>query len=209
MIRVLIADDHELFRDGLRRVLEADPRLEVVAEAGTAAELLDATRAKRPDVVLLDISMPGRGGLEALKDVKNLRKETKVLVLSSHPEDRYAVRSIKAGADRYLTKSTPSAELIEAIMRVFNGRKYITPSLAEMLAVSVGEDSERAVDRLSDRELLVLRRMATGSSPTDIAEELSLSIKTVSTYRRCLLDKLGLENNAELIRFAVDQDIGW
>lgn len=207
MIKVLIADHDELFREGLRSVLGSDARFEVVAETESLAQVLESTKTTQPHLVLLDISMPVRSGFEGIAEVKRLRKETRVLVLSPNSEDRYAIRCIRAGADGYLNKSTPAAELIEAILWIHQGRKYIPPTLAERLAVSVGSGSERALHLLSPREFQVLRLVALGNSPTAIASQLNLSTKTVSTYRRRLLDKLDLENNPDLVRFALDQNL--
>lgn len=207
MIQILIADDHDLFREGLRRVLEADERFRVVAEAGSTPEMLDVAKKSKPDVVLLDVSMPGRGGVEGLEEVKRLLPRTRVLMLTSHPEDRYAIRCLRAGADGYLTKDHASSVLIEAILKVHQGGKYITPSLAEAMAQSLGDGDEKPHEKLSEREFQVLRMMASGLSISEIGDELNLSVKTVSTYRRRLLDKLGFENNAELIRYALEENL--
>ena len=203
-IKILIADDHEMFREGIRTVLERDGRFEVVAEAGDGSEMLDLARRHRPDIVLLDLSMPGRGGLEAAVDLKEIDEKVKILVLTAHPEDDVAVRALKSGVDGYLTKDKASRELVEAILRIRQGKKYISPELAETLALWVGHESERpAHESLSNRELQVLERLGDGRTVTEIADELHLSVKTISTYRSRILEKLGLETTADLIRYAL------
>lgn len=207
MIKILIADDHELFRDGLRRVLESDYHMEVVGEAATTPEMLEKAKKLEPDIVLLDVTMPGPGGVEGLTEVKRQVPSTRVLMLTSHPEDRYAIRCLRAGADGYLTKDHASSTLTEAIRKIHRGGKFVTPTLAEAMAVALADPDEKPHEKLSEREFQVLRMMATGLSISEIGDELHLSVKTVSTYRRRLLDKMGFENNAELIRYAIEENL--
>jgi DNA-binding NarL/FixJ family response regulator len=203
MIRVLVADDHALVRRGVRMVLEGTARIEVVAEAGTGAEALDKARKVNIDVVVLDISMPGPGGLEVLRQMKDEHPHLPVLILTMHPEDQYAVRAFRAGASGYLTKQSIPEELINAVETVAAGRKYITPAVAEALACEVHHDTTKLPhEQLSDREYQVLLRIAAGKTVGEIAEELRLSPKTVSTYRTRILEKTEFRTNAELTRYA-------
>lgn len=203
MIRVLIADDHAVVRRGVRMVLESTARIEVAAEAATGSEALDKARQAGIDVAILDMSMPGPGGLEVLKQIKDEHPRLPVLVLTMHPEDQYAVRAIRAGASGYLTKQSIPEELIKAVEAVAAGRKYITPAVAEALAAEVHHDTEKPPhEQLSDREYQVLLRIAAGRTVGEIAEELRLSPKTVSTYRTRILEKMQLKTNAELTHYA-------
>lgn len=203
MIRVLIADDHAVVRRGVRLVLESTARIEVVAEAATGFEALDLARKGKIDVAVLDLSMPGPGGLEVLKQLKEEHPRLPVLILTMHPEDQYAVRAFRAGASGYLTKQSIPEELIKAVETVAAGRRYITPSVAEALAIEVHHDTTKLPhEQLSDREHQVLLRIAAGRSVGEIAEELRLSPKTVSTYRGRILEKLALKSSAELTHYA-------
>jgi DNA-binding NarL/FixJ family response regulator len=203
VIRVLVADDHAVVRRGLRQVLAEPGDIEVAAEAGTAAEALERLAAGRFDVVITDLSLPGRGGLELLREMKALQPDLPVLVLSMHPEDQYAVRALKAGAAGYLTKESAPELLVEAVRRAAAGGRYVTPSVAERLARHVEDAREREPhEALSDRELQVFRMLARGRTVSQIGEELSLSVKTVSTYRARVLEKMSLSTNAELMQYA-------
>lgn len=207
-LAILIVDDHPVIRRGLREILDEEPDLEVVMEASTAAEAVTAVQRHPLDVVLMDITMPGRNGLEGLRDIKAVRPDLPVLMLSMHPEDQYAIRSLKAGASGYLTKESAPEELVQAIHKVTEGGRYITASLAERLALEVGGGrSQLPHESLSDREFHVLKELARGQSLTAIAEELSLSIKTVSTYRTRLLEKLGATSTADLVRYALEHKL--
>lgn len=208
MIRILLADDHKMFREGVRGLLETRPDMTVVAEADTGEEALAYATEHRPDVVLLDVSMPGRGGLETVAELKKRNPRVRVLMLTIHPEDRFAVRCLKGGADGYMTKDTASEELVTAIRKVHSGGKYVSPSLAENLVMSLDRDFGAAPhETLSDREFQVMRMLASARTVSEIAEELCLSVKTISTYRSRILDKLGLRNNAEIMQFAIEQDL--
>ena len=204
MIRVLIADDHVVVRQGLKQILGDTPELLVAGEAINGQEVLDKIRAEAWDVVVLDISMPDHSGLDILKQLKAEQPKLPVLVLSMHPEDRYAMRVLKAGASGYLAKDSAADELVKAIRKVVSGGRYVSPSLAEKMAFDVGADASKLPhETLSDREFQVLRLIADGKSVTEIAAELSLSVKTVSTYRARLLEKMNLSTNAELIHYAI------
>ena len=204
MLRVLIADDHVVVRQGLKQILGGTPELLVAGEATNGQEVLDKVRAEVWDVVVLDISMPDRSGLDILKQLRSERPELPVLVLSMHSEDQYAVRVLKAGANGYLTKDSAPDELVKAIRKVVSGGTYVSSFLAEKLAFEIGTDSSRLPhETLSDREFQVLRLIAAGESVTEIAAELYLSVKTVSTYRARLLQKMNLTTNAELIHYAM------
>ncbi len=208
--RILIADDHAVVRQGLRSILSEHPDLEVGGEATTAGEVLEMVREKDEawDLVLLDLSMPGGEGLETLTRLRSAAPELPVLVLSMHPEDQLAARLLKAGADGYLNKEAASDELVTALRRVLGGQKYVSPDLASHLASELGGEADRAPhEALSDREFQVLRLLAEGRSVSDIAEELTLSPKTVSTYRSRLLEKMEMENTAQLIRYALEHDL--
>ena len=207
MIKVLIADDHQLFRQGLRNLLELE-RIEVVAEASTGPETLEEARRTKPDIVLLDVAMPGRGALETMQSLKDHDARVKILMLTGHPEDHYAIRCLKAGADGYLTKDNASEQLVAAIRRVNGGGKYISSQLAEQLALSLTNDLGVAPhEGLSDREFQVMQRIASGETVSEIADALCLSVKTISTYRTRVLRKLNLRNNAEIMQYAMREDL--
>jgi|SRR5579859_653172 len=208
MLKVLIADDHAVVRQGLRRILTEIPELNVVGEAQDGQSALSLVRAEPWDVLVLDLSMPGRGGLDILKEVRRERPETRVLVLSMHPEDQFAVRMLKAGAAGYLTKESAPSELVAAVRKVMTGGKYVSPALAEKLAFAVDRDNDRPRhEQLSDREFQVMRRLAAGLTVQQIADELMLSPKTISTYRARVLEKLELKSNAELIHYAIQNQL--
>jgi DNA-binding NarL/FixJ family response regulator len=204
MIRLVIVDDHAIVRSGLRQIAQSEVDIEVVGEAADSGELLDVLRKQESDVVLMDISMPGKNGLEALKLVKERWPSTAVLMLSMYPEDQYAVRSVKAGASGYLHKNSPPETVIQAIRTVAKGKKFITPELAEQLATHIGQDADQPLhERLSDREYQTMSMIASGHTLSQIAEQMSLSPKTVSVYRARLLEKMRLKNNAELTHYAL------
>ena len=210
MIRVILADDHLLIRQGLRRLLEDARDIEVVGEASTGHETLGLIARKSCSLLLLDISLPDRSGLDILKDVHALKPRLPVLILSVHPEEQYAIRAIRAGASGYLMKAAAADELLEAVRRTGGGGKYITPRLAEKLAETFqeGPGAERPPhEQLSDREFEVLERIATGLSIADIASALKLSPKTISTYRTRILQKMKLKNSAELMHYAFEHGL--
>jgi DNA-binding NarL/FixJ family response regulator len=202
--RILIADDHAIVREGLRRILAADPAFTVVGEAGDSHEVMTAVRGGGFDVLLLDLSMPGRSGIDLVKQVKAERPDLRVLVLSMHAEQQYAVRAIRAGASGYLTKDAAATQLAAALRKVASGGLFITPGVAEALAIGLQTAGEEAPHkRLSDREYQVFLRLAAGDSVTSIAEQLSLSVKTVSTHKTHILEKMNLASLADLVRYAI------
>lgn len=208
MIRILVADDHSVVRKGLVQIVADNPGMEVTGEAATGQETLDLARSKQFDVVILDIAMPGRGGLDILRELKTENPALKVLVLSMYPEEQYAIRSLRDGASAYLTKGSPPDELVLAIKTVAAGKRYITPSVADRLASYVEDSSQKPPhETLSDREMQVLVLIGSGKQVSDIAEELNLSIKTVSTYRSRILLKMVMETNAQLIRYALQHSL--
>ena len=208
MIRVLIVDDHAIVRQGLRRILDEAKGIEVGAEAANGIEALKELQAGKLDVVLLDISMPEKNGIDTLKQIIDRNSASKVLILSMHPEEQHAVRLMKAGASGYLTKDTAPEQLVEAIHKVVAGKKHISPNLAELLLIDCGADSGKPLhELLSNREYQVLRLLGSGKKVSEIAEALSLSTKTVSTYRAHLLEKMNLKNNAELIFYVMENGL--
>jgi two-component system, NarL family, invasion response regulator UvrY len=208
MIKILIADDHPVVRQGLKQILAETRDIVVADEAASGQEVMKKVTKNDYDVILLDISMPGRNGLDILRELKSKRPKAAVLILSIYPEDQYAVRVLKLGAAGYLTKESVPEELINAIRKVAQGRKYISATLAEKLAVDLELNAEKPVhENLSDREYQVLCMISSGKRLKEIAEELSLSIKTISTYRTRILDKMKLRNNAELIRYALQNNL--
>jgi two-component system, NarL family, invasion response regulator UvrY len=203
-VRILIADDHAIVRKGLRQILDEEPGLAVVGEAQSAQEVLELSRTNQWDLVILDINMPGRSGLDALAELHRERPALPILILSMYPEDQYGLRVLKAGAVGYLNKQSAPEELVKAIKMIRGGGKYISETLAEKMASSLSKGEEKAVmELLSDRELEVLLLIASGKTATDIATELNLSVKTVSTYRIRILQKMDLKNNAEITYFAI------
>jgi DNA-binding NarL/FixJ family response regulator len=208
MIKILIADDHHIVRQGLRQIVMSDNQMTIVGEAANGNELLNLVRKTATDVVVLDISMPGRNGLETLKDLKRDYPSLPVIILSMHPEDQYAVRVFKAGAAGYMNKETATEELVAAIKKVYKGGKYISSQLAELLATHIQSNHESEPHKsLSDRELEVFYLLAGGKAVGQIAEELNLSVKTISTYRARILEKMNLTTNADLTRYAFDYQL--
>ncbi len=209
MIRVLIADDHAIVREGLANVLSSSVGFEVAALAASGPETLEKIREKSVDVVLLDMAMPGMNGIETLKQIKIERPRLPVLILSMHPESQYAIRSIRAGAAGYLTKDCEKEILLEALRRAAAGGQYLTPAVSECMMREIQQPITGAQPHqlLSDREFEVLRLIAEGMPLADMARQLNLSPKTVSTYRARILEKLGLSSNAELMRYAFDQGL--
>jgi DNA-binding NarL/FixJ family response regulator len=208
MIRVLIADDHAIVRKGLKHILLEEYPSAKIGEAGDAEALVSTAISENWDVVICDMSMPGRSGLDALHQLKQVAPQLPVLIMSMYPEDQYALRVLKAGASGYLGKETIHDELIKAIQTVLLGRKYITASIAEKLADAFKTDTEKNPhEGLSDREFDVFKLLATGKSVSDIAEQLSLSVTTVSTYRSRIMEKMNMRSNAELTRYAIENKL--
>jgi two-component system, NarL family, invasion response regulator UvrY len=205
-MRILIADDHPIFRAGLKETLAKDPGVESIGEADDGHKAVELARKKRWDVVVLDIMMPGRDGLEVLQELRRERPKLPVLILSAHPEDQLALRLLKAGAAGYLTKEKAPEVLLAAIRKVVSGGKYISESLAEKVVFAC--ESEKAPhETLSNREYQIIRMIASGKTMQEIGKELFLSVRTVSTYRARILEKMNMNTNAEIIRYAVDHEL--
>jgi DNA-binding NarL/FixJ family response regulator len=210
MINILLADDHPYLRRGLTQILIDEFPGAVIGEASNVAELLEQAQKQRWDIVVLDLTMPGRGGLEGLHELKRLCPSLPVLVLSMHPEDQFAVRVLRAGGSGYLTKESAPQQLVEAIKTIWKGGKYISSNTAELLAAQLhqrGDSDQPLHSSLSDREYQVFSLIAAGRTITDISDQLSLSVKTISTYRTRILLKLNLKTNADLARYAVQHHI--
>lgn len=208
MIKVFIADDHALIREGIKNLLSPLSDIKLVGETANPFEIIEQIRVNKCDVLILDLSMPGKNGLDVLKEIKSIFPETKILIMTMMPEDQFAKRTLKAGASGYLTKESAPDELITAIRRIASGRKYVSQSLAEKLAQDLDDTAEKPIqDLLSDREFQVMKMMASGKSQTDIAIKLSISVSTVNTYRSRILKKLNLKTNAELIHFAYQNNL--
>jgi two-component system, NarL family, invasion response regulator UvrY len=206
--RIVIVDDHAIVRRGLKQILADCPDMVVVEECGNGQELIKLLEKDSIDLILLDISLPGRNGLDILRHIKVLKPELPVLILSMHPEDQYAVRALRAGAHGYITKQSAPDELVQAIRKVSSGGRYVSSSLAESLAfIFAGERQSQPHELLSDREYQIMCMIASGKTVTEIAHELSLSVKTVSTYRTRILSKMRLRNNSELMNYAIKCDL--
>jgi two-component system, NarL family, invasion response regulator UvrY len=208
MKRILIIDDHAVVRDGVKRIFDEQPGAVVFGEASTRLEAIQLAREQDWDLAVLDLSLGNQSGLEVLKELKQIRPRLPVLILSMHSEEQYARRAFKAGAAGYITKDSPRAELAKAVNLVAAGRRYITSDLAERLVFDLGRDSDRPPHEiLSDREFEVMRLIASGKTVTEIAGLLSLSDKTISTYRARLLEKMRMNTNAELTRYAIQNKL--
>jgi DNA-binding NarL/FixJ family response regulator len=204
MIRVLIADDHAIVRRGLKQILSDTPGISLAGEAANGQQALHKARTETVDVLVLDITMPGRSGFDILQEIKHELPELPVLIMSVHDEDQFGVRVLKAGASGYITKESAPDEMVGAIRKVVGGGKYVSASLAEILTLRLGAASDQPLhETLSDREFQVMQMMSAGKTATEIAEALSLSVKTISTYRARILDKLHLKTNAEIISYAI------
>ena len=208
MIKILIVDDHAIVREGLKQILSETSDMVASDEACNGHEALEKIRKKNYDVVILDLSLPDISGLEILKEIKSIKPKTLVLILTIHPEEQYAIRTLKAGASGYLTKESAHDELINAIRKISSGGKYVTESLAEKLAFDLEVDSEKPLhETLSDREYEVMCKLASGETVNKIAKEMHLSPKTISTYRTRVLEKIGMKTNAELTRYAMQHGL--
>jgi len=207
-MKILVADDHTIVREGIKQIVASMSQVTIVEEASTGFEVIEKVNAEHYDVVLLDISMPGKSGLDVLKEIKTYKPKLPVLILSIHSEDQYAKRVLKAGAAGFIPKHSAPEELKKAILKAFSGGRYVSNHLAEKLATELGLDNNQPLhETLSDREFQVLQKIASGKPLKDIADELFISIKTVSTYRTRILEKLHLNNNAELIKYALENEL--
>jgi two-component system, NarL family, invasion response regulator UvrY len=208
IIKIVIADDHAFLREGIKKTIQDEPDMKIIGEASNGADALKIIRELEPDLAIVDISMPGKSGLDVLKELKPLKKKFRILILSMHPEDRFAIRALKAGAAGYLTKESAPDELVKAIRSVLTGRRYVSNSLAEKLAdVLSANIDEFPHEQLSDREYDVFIKIASGKKATEIAEQLSISVHTVNTYRARILEKLGVSSNVELTQYAMHNNL--
>lgn len=207
-IKILIADDHAIVREGLKQIVAEEKDMQVAGEAANAFELMELLKSKEWSIVVLDINMPGKSGLEALKDIRQIYPHLPVLILSMFSEDQYGLRAIKAGASGYLKKVSAPTELVNAIRKIVSGRKYINQQLAEKLADSLSAtEKETLHEKLSDREYQIMCNIALGKSAEEIAEELSISINTVYSYRNRILEKMYMKSNVELTQYAVQNKL--
>jgi two-component system, NarL family, invasion response regulator UvrY len=207
VIRVLVADDHGVFLEGLKHVIEKTANFTVAGEASDGQEVLTKIRDNEYDLLVLDISLPGRSGLDVIKEIKCIRPKLPILILSMYPEEQYAMRALKSGASGYLTKGSSSRELIEALQKISLGKKYVCGSIAELLACRLGSDDRALHERLSDREYQVMCLIAAGVPPKKISLDLMVGIKTVNTYRARILEKMDLRCNADLTRYAIERNL--
>jgi two-component system invasion response regulator UvrY len=204
VIRILIADDHPILRRGLKEILVRELEGATCGEAGNAEQVLSELQSENWDLVILDVTMPGRSGLDLLRDLRGLRPKLRVLILSMHPEDQLGKRALKAGASGYMNKESAPEELIKAVRKILEGSVYVSPALAERLALDLRENARRPIhETLSPREFEVLRMLASGKTVTEIADELHLSVPTVSTHRAHILEKMNMTTTAALISYAV------
>jgi two-component system, NarL family, invasion response regulator UvrY len=208
MAKILIADDHALLRNGLKQLLAADPSVKEIGEAGSGSEALAQLQAERWDLLILDINMPDRSGIDILRQVRATHPETRVLILSGFPERQYAVNVLRAGASGYINKEMAPEELLHAVRATLQGRRYVTPALAELLVNELDDESDRpAHQKLSEREFQIFCKLAAGRTATDIADELCISVKTVSTYRSRVFEKMGFRSNADITAYALRNNL--
>jgi len=204
MMKILIADDHPIVRRGLKQILAEEPDLAVAGEARSSQEVMELVRKQDWNAVILDITMPGRGGLETLREIRKERPKLPVLILSMHSEDQYGVRALKAGAAGYMTKESAPEKLVQALRKIMKGDKYISPTLAEKLVLDLERGTPNSLhETLSDREHQVMSMIASGKTVSEIGKDLFLSVKTISTYRSRVLKKMKMKNNAELTHYAI------
>ncbi|MCE3221900.1 MAG: Response regulator, LuxR family [Nitrospira sp.] len=203
-MKILVVDDHAVVRHGVKQILTEHFHCSIIGEARNAEEMMDQVRERHWTIVILDVGMPGKGGLDALKELKQLRPKLPVLVLSAYPEDQLALRMLKAGASGYLTKDSAPTELVQALRKIIAGGKYVSAAVAELLALNLESDSEKPLhEQLSDREYQVMCLIAVGKSLKEIADDLCVSISTINTYRARILEKMQLKNNTELTHYAL------
>jgi DNA-binding NarL/FixJ family response regulator len=207
-MKIIIVDDHELIREGLKKVTAREADIEIIGEACNADELFKLLDKHEIDIVILDISLPDKSGLDLISDIKTKSPNTKILILTMHPEDRFAVRALRAGVSGYITKENASKFLIDALRQINDGRKYISSQLAEQLAFELDVNYDKPIhDSLSTREFEVMRLIAEGLPARDIAEKLFISVNTVTSYRSRIMEKMKMKSNAEIIRYAIEQKL--
>jgi len=208
MIEIILVDDHAIVREGIRRIIDDTSGITICSEASTGEEALELIKTEKYDLVILDISMPGKNGLQTLKEIKKYNEKLPVLMLSMHAEEQYAMRAIKAGASGYLTKESASDQLVSAIRKIHDGRKYISAGVAELLVTDIYHDDEKHPhEYLSDREFEIFKLIIRGNSAKIIAANLSISDKTVSTYRSRIMKKMDMHSTADLIHYAIENNI--
>lgn len=208
MIKILIVDDHALIREGFKRIIDNEVGMKVIGEAGNGAEALSFLRKNACDLVVLDINMPGKNGLELLKEINNHKPAPRTLILTIHPEDRFAIRALKSGAAGYLTKMSAPTDLVKAIRKIVDGGKYITATLAEKLAFNLDDSSQKAGhEQLSDREFEVFCLLGSGKGVSEIAEFLNITKSTVNTYRWRILQKMNMQSNVDIIQYVIKNDL--
>ncbi len=208
MIKILIADDHPLFREGMKKIIKEEPDMKIVAETESPPEVLELINTSKPDLLMLDISLPGRSGIDITKDVRSFHPKLPIIIISMHAEERFAVRALKAGASAYLNKECDAKVVLEAVRVVATGKKYITPKVAEQLAHDVDSSASKLThELLSDREFEVMQLIASGKTIRDIAEQLSLSINTINTYRMRIFEKMNLKTNIDLVHYSIQHGL--
>lgn len=207
MVKILIADDHPVVREGLKQIISKASDLNVAGEALDGTQVLDMIAKEDWDVIVLDIGMPGRDGLEVLKEIKRQKPKLPVLILSIYPEEQIAVRTFKIGASGYMNKEAAPKELVNAIRKIYNGGKYVSAALAEHIVADLESEDKKPHELLSDREFQVMRMIASGKNVDEIADELFISVKTVRTYRDRILEKLKLKNDVEIARYAINNKL--
>ncbi len=207
-MKIVIVDDHELVREGLKKVLLKESGIQLVGEASSALELFKLLEETEVDLVVLDITMPGRSGLDIISELKNMNNQIRILILSMHPEERFALRALKAGASGYLSKEAAARELVTAIRKIMNGGRYISPALADHLVSNLDKEHDKLPhETLSNREFEIFRLIAKGKSVGQIAEELILSVNTVTSYRSRMMEKMNFSSNAEIVRYAIEHNL--
>ena len=207
-MKIVIVDDHELVREGLKKVLLKESGIQLVGEASNALELFKLLEETEVDLVVLDITMPGRSGLDIISEIKNLNDHIRILILSMHPEERFALRALKAGASGYLSKEAAARELVSAIRKIMSGGKYISAALADHLVSNLDKEPGKLPhETLSNREFEIFRLIAKGKSVGQIAEELILSVNTVTSYRSRMMEKMNFSSNAEIVRYAIEHNL--
>lgn len=207
-MKIIIVDDHELVREGLKKVLLKEPGIQLVGEASNALELFKLLEETEVDLVVLDITMPGRSGLDIISELKNLHDHIRILILSMHPEERFALRALKAGASGYLSKEAAARELVTAIRKIMSGGRYVSANLADHLLSNLDNDlSKLPHENLSNREFEIFRLIAKGKSVGQIAEELILSVNTITSYRSRMMEKMNFSSNAEIVRYAIEHNL--